>query len=115
MARPPLKSIEEYNQSGGWAYHKFLDHTEAILNDPLLAKVAKFEVTDNILYLRSGGALLSFMVQQDGRAKEYLTIVNGINRQELVEFHFSARSEDIIRSIYHILDVKEETNDKQLD
>lgn len=112
MVRPPLKSIEEYNQAGGWAYHKFLDHVEAILNDPLLLRVAKFEVTDNILYMRSGGALLSFMVQQDGRAKEYLTIVNGINRQELVEFHFSSGSDEIIKSIYHILDIKEGTNDE---
>lgn len=105
MTRPPLKSIEEYVKTGGWASHRFIDHAEALLNDPKLVQIAKFELDKNVLYLRSGGTLLNFSIHKDGRAREYLSITNGANQQEIAEFGFSVSSEEIIHKVYKILRV----------
>lgn len=87
MPRKLTRTLGDYMASGGWSSSKFFEQAKTLFNDPDLLKIGEFEFGRTVVYYSTGRHVFKFYVHHKGRSDEYLSVVDGITKEELVVFH----------------------------
>lgn len=89
------KSLEQYEENGGWSSSLFYKPAVALMKD-LIQRGVKVDVGRHVIYV---GEKLKCYVHYNGRSKEYATVTD-VKGNELLTVHHTefAKLEEFIRA-----------------